>query len=817
MPDERAIVPAPSSLSPDSHRRTGTADSPWRDDAHAVVIGINEYADPKIPNLRFARADAELVYAVLTDPAVGRFKPDNVTLLLDAQATERNMRSALGTQLPRRAGSDATVFIYFAGHGAPVIDPRAKSADGLEKYLIPTDAVADDLRSSGISMDAVQQYFSWLDASQVVCFLDSCYSGTAGGRSFDHPSYQTRAMLSDDFLDSLSSEGRFVVSACSANEVSLESTERGHGIFTHYLVEGLKGAADADGNGKVTIDELYEYVYKNVERDARSMGGSMKPVKKGSVRGTIYLTEYETAAQARVREALKLAADALTRGDNRAALTLYREVLSLDSANVEAKEATARLLEIEQSKAAELKRQQKVLLGYMNNGDLTMSAYNRALSVLDADVASLSADDRQYRRFVDSLIAGELTIRSFVRSVELLDSETSEHAQADAPAPAVARPAAPIERPAPTVERMAPAISPSVPAPSQPSTKLEPPLKPRPGASPTRPAEWRNSGPTPQAPNGKRLWLKATAGVGFTAIAFAIWFIARGATPDSTQAGGPPTADTIATRATSTRRFRATEFTPVARVNVPIDAVVTIRFPELEPDDRIDVSTVTPERVQFDSPYSRVVVRVTADGNSLTLTPAEPLIEWNRQYTVGVRAGIKSIKGKTLEVGSARDYTTVWLDSLHTYRLSNEYEGPAQRSLSAGFGCGMAPTGDAANQAFFFTPVPGHEAPDAENGHYYYIHVRAGGPKLFLSGAVVRDPVPPGACGMVAEGQVPTTLYWKFVQAPFEVGSRFYLRYAAVDGRSLGTPVVNGQPIPQLQKTEDRLDMLWSITRSGRR
>ena len=77
-----------------------------------MVIGINEYSDPKIPNLRFARADAEAVYAVFTDPAVGRFRPENVTLLVDSQATERNIRSALGTNLPRRAGKDATVLIY---------------------------------------------------------------------------------------------------------------------------------------------------------------------------------------------------------------------------------------------------------------------------------------------------------------------------------------------------------------------------------------------------------------------------------------------------------------------------------------------------------------------------------------------------------------------------------------------------------------------------------------------------------------------------------------------------------------------------------
>src|SRR5262245_9034101 len=339
MSDERAIV-HPISESNSYARPSGdAADSPWRDNAHAVVVGINDYADAKIPNLRFARADAESIYEVLTNPAIGRFRPENVTLLVDAQATERNIRSALGTNLPRRAGKNSTVIIFYAGHGAPVVDPHTKSTDGLEKYLVPHDAIADDLRASAISMDAIQQYFAWLDASQVVCFLDSCYSGTAGGRSFDHPAYQTRAMLSDEFLENLGTEGRFVVTACATNEVSLESPALGHGIFTHHLVKGLSGAADTHGKGRVTIDELYEYVYQNVEKEARALGGSMNPVRKGSVQGTIYLTEYETANQTRVRQALTEAADAAARGEESAALALYQTVLSLDKSNLAAKAA----------------------------------------------------------------------------------------------------------------------------------------------------------------------------------------------------------------------------------------------------------------------------------------------------------------------------------------------------------------------------------------------------------------------------------------------------------------------------------------------
>ena len=80
------------------------------------------------------------------------------------------------------------------------------------------------------------------------------------------------------------------MTACETNEISLESSEKGHGLFTYYLVRGLQGDADANGDGRVTVDELYDYVYHHVDRDARLMDGRMSPVRKGSVRGRVLLT-----------------------------------------------------------------------------------------------------------------------------------------------------------------------------------------------------------------------------------------------------------------------------------------------------------------------------------------------------------------------------------------------------------------------------------------------------------------------------------------------------------------------------------------------
>src|SRR5262245_11740117 len=135
---------------------------------HAVIIGINKYYDPLIPDLKFARTDAESFYQILTDPKLGRVFQENVILLLDEEATQRNIRSAIGTQIPRRAGEQDIVYIFYAGHGAPLINPKSRSQDGMEKYLVPVDAELEDLRATGISMDEFQRYFGWIESRQVI-------------------------------------------------------------------------------------------------------------------------------------------------------------------------------------------------------------------------------------------------------------------------------------------------------------------------------------------------------------------------------------------------------------------------------------------------------------------------------------------------------------------------------------------------------------------------------------------------------------------------------------------------------------------------
>ncbi|MBI3030032.1 MAG: hypothetical protein HYY64_11010, partial [Candidatus Rokubacteria bacterium] len=122
-----------------------------------------------------------------------------------------------------------------------------------------------------------------------VAFLDSCYSGAAGGRTF--ASKKTRAVNVDDlFLERLTrSKGRAIVTASRPAEVSIELPELGHGIFTYYLVQALKGAGDLNRDGIVTLQELYEYVEQEVTKKSRAVGGNQHPVMKGELEGVLPL------------------------------------------------------------------------------------------------------------------------------------------------------------------------------------------------------------------------------------------------------------------------------------------------------------------------------------------------------------------------------------------------------------------------------------------------------------------------------------------------------------------------------------------------
>ncbi len=392
-------------------RKAPLDDAGFRTDAHAVVIGINVYEDGAIPDLRYACADAEAVCSVLTDPELGRFQEGNVKVLLDQRATRKRIVSAIANDLPKRAGDGDTVVVYFAGHGAPVQEQGEPAGDGFEKYLVPHDGEFDNLCATGVDMADIRKYFGYLDARKVIFFVDSCYSGVSGGRTFERQSLRTAGGLSDQFLESLASEGRLVITACGPNEVSMESDDHGRGLFSYYLTEGLKGAADSNEDGIVSIDELYTYVYENVKREARKRAGRMHPVRKGEISGQLLLTQYETESQKTARKLSEQAANAFARREFSAAERLWTGALRADRGCSEARAGIASLLHT---------RRQRKLLSYFDKEELKAAEFGEAMELLKKEPDTLTGAERTKRRLLLALIDGDFGVDTYRDSLELL-------------------------------------------------------------------------------------------------------------------------------------------------------------------------------------------------------------------------------------------------------------------------------------------------------------------------------------------------------------------------------------------------------------
>ena len=217
--------------------------------SYAVIVGISHYANvPDKLQLQFPERDAQTIYSALISPEGGRFKAENVIVLTGAKATLAGMRQQIDQWLPSVAKPDDRVLIYFAGHGFLW---KGKA------YLAPYDIDLNRIEATGYPMDELGTVIgSKINARYKILLTDACHSGAITPD-------ETQAL--NKTLASLNSS-LFSLTASRDRESSFESPELegGHGVFTYYVAQGLNGAADADGDGIVTADELAEYVHTQV-------------------------------------------------------------------------------------------------------------------------------------------------------------------------------------------------------------------------------------------------------------------------------------------------------------------------------------------------------------------------------------------------------------------------------------------------------------------------------------------------------------------------------------------------------------------------
>ena len=229
-----------------------------------VVVGIDHY--DSYPDLAGANADARRMATFLRGEGF-----DPVFEIYDDDASRQRLLKLLGNELPAAVDSESLALIYFAGHGETETLPGGAKRG----YLIPSDTDANDVFSTGISMETVRHLSKRMTAKHVLYAIDACYSGLALSRGIAVHSQ------GDDYLRKLTSLPAVqILTAGSEGEQAVEIG--GQGLFTTYLLRGLQGEADLDGDGAVTATEVGAFLKPQVTRAS----GSRQTPQFGTIDGT---------------------------------------------------------------------------------------------------------------------------------------------------------------------------------------------------------------------------------------------------------------------------------------------------------------------------------------------------------------------------------------------------------------------------------------------------------------------------------------------------------------------------------------------------
>ncbi len=207
----------------------------------SVIVGISKYEH--MPSLKYADDDAYRIYAFLKSPEGGALPDNQIKILVDEDATRNNILKAMN-ELFMRADENDVVMLYYSGHG-------------LEGTFIPIDYDGFD---HALQHDEVKEMFNKSKAKHKVCYADACHSGSLLAAKSP---FSSSLMYFYEDLDKASGGTAFMMSSKS-KEYSLEDGGLRQGIFSHFLIRGLKGEADKDHNLTITISELFNYVYSNV-------------------------------------------------------------------------------------------------------------------------------------------------------------------------------------------------------------------------------------------------------------------------------------------------------------------------------------------------------------------------------------------------------------------------------------------------------------------------------------------------------------------------------------------------------------------------
>lgn len=220
---------------------------------YVLCIGVGEFDDKSIPPVPYAKADATVVYDFFSTSKNTLAREENVHLLTvtpnsdGLSATKEGISKAIGRYLIQRAvKADDWVILFYAGHGD-------QDADG-NYYWVPSNASRGELLTSGLPESEVYRLLEKIPARHRLLMLDACHAGALSEKR-------------DIKIVGPAAPGLMLIASCEGSQTSVALKEKGQGVFTHVLLDGLSGSADktyGDRDNRVTIGELAKWLKEQV-------------------------------------------------------------------------------------------------------------------------------------------------------------------------------------------------------------------------------------------------------------------------------------------------------------------------------------------------------------------------------------------------------------------------------------------------------------------------------------------------------------------------------------------------------------------------
>jgi hypothetical protein len=249
------------------------------DTRHALIIANDRYTDQGLKKLNAPLQDAASLERVLHDPQIGDFEVEVVH-----NASADLMRRRIQGFFKDRERTD-TLLLHFSCHGL-------KSESG-ELYFAASDTEPPLLAATAVPSQFVRSCMSTTRAGRTVLFLDCCYGGAfSKGSTSVRASGDVNVLASFAKDEPVTGRGWAVITASDSMEYAFEGSDLAENsgarpsVFTHAVVEGLDtGDADMDDDGNVSLDDLYDYVYRHV----RDQNPHQTPKKAAELQGELYL------------------------------------------------------------------------------------------------------------------------------------------------------------------------------------------------------------------------------------------------------------------------------------------------------------------------------------------------------------------------------------------------------------------------------------------------------------------------------------------------------------------------------------------------